>query len=116
MFRLSALLLVAALCLPAKQIPKRDVRAIALEIPAGASVRIKLEGKQPVQGRLAAISEEGLTVQVIVRDRIEARSVAFAEMRSIQQTNKPMGAGAAVLITFGVIYSLGVIFALAVNR
>lgn len=102
MFRLVAIVLATALSLPAEKIAEPDNRAIALVIPTGVMVRIKTTSKQSIEGRLNAITPESVTLQVLVNDQIAVRTVPFAEMRSIKQSNKPMPAGKQVLITLGV--------------
>ncbi len=109
MFRPIAMVLAATLCLPTVEAAKPDPREAVLVIPAGASVRIKTIDKQTIEGRLGATTSESVTVQILAKDQIRERTVAFAEMKSIRQTNKPMSAGKAVLITLGVIYSIAYI-------
>lgn len=115
MFRLIALVLAAALCLPAAEPAKPDIRAIALEIPTGSPVRIRTFGKTTVQGKLTAITTDGVTLQVLEKDRILERSVAFGDVKSIQQTNKPMSGGKVVLITLVVLYGIGALIGLAIG-
>ncbi len=104
MFRLIAIVLASTLCLPSVEAAKPDPRTAALVIPAGATVRIKTIDKQTIEGRLGATTPESVTVQVLAQNQISERTVAFAEMKSIQQTNKPMAQGKEVLITLGFLY------------
>ena len=115
MFRLIAITLATTLCLPAAEVAKPDIRAIALEIPAGVPVRIKTTDKNTVQGKLTAVTSDGVTLQAVDKDQITERTVPFAQMKSIKQTNKPMSAVAAVLITLGVLYGIGLIIGLAIG-
>jgi len=115
MFRLIALALAAALCLPAAEPTKPDIRTAALAIPTGAPVRIKTTAQQTVQGKLTAITSDGVVLQVVEKDVIADRSVPFAEMKSIKQTNKPMSSGKVVLITLAVLYGIGLLIGLAVG-
>ena len=109
MFRPIAITLATILCLPAAEVAKPDIRAIALEIPSGVPVRIKTTYKKTVQGKLTAVTSDGVTLQVVDKDQITERTVPFAQMKSIKQTNKPMSAGAVVLIALGVFYLIGII-------
>ncbi|HEY3442784.1 MAG TPA: hypothetical protein VGK29_18635 [Paludibaculum sp.] len=115
MFRLIAIILAATLCLPAAEVAKPDMRAVALEIPTGSPVRIKTLSKETVQGKLTAITTDGVTLQVLEKDQISERSVAFHDVKSIQQTNKPMSAGKVVLITLAVLYGIGALIGLAIG-
>lgn len=115
MFRQIAITLATVLCLPAAEVAKPDIRAIALEIPSGVPVRVKTTDKKTVQGKLTAVTSDGVTLQVIEKDQITERAVPFAEMKSIKQTNKPMSSGAVVLMTLAVIYGIGLIIGLAIG-
>lgn len=106
MYRLIALVLATLLCVPAADAGEPDIRATALEIPAGALVRVKTTGKQTIHGKLIAISADAVILQLIENDRITERSVPFATMKSIKQTDKPMSAGKGVLIVMGVVFGL----------
>ncbi len=106
MFRFIAIVLAGALCLPAADVNKADIRAIALSIPAGALVRIKTTDRQTIRGKLTAISAEGVTLQLLENNRIVERTAPFSSMKSIQETNRPLTAGKAVLIFFGVMFGL----------
>ena len=115
MFRLIALVLSATLCLPGAEVAKPDIRSLALEIPTGAPVRVRTTGKQTIQGKLTAVSSEGVTLQILDKDQITDRTVPFAAMKSITQTNKPMSSGKVVLITLGVLYAFGALLSLAIG-
>ena len=115
MFRLIAVTLAATLCLPAAEVAKPDIRAVALEIPSGVPVRIKTTDKKAIQGKLTAVTSDGVTLQVVEKDQVTERTVPFAEMKSIKQTNKQMSSGVVVLITLGVLYGLGIIVGLALG-
>lgn len=106
MYRLIALVLTTMLCVPAADVAKPSIRAATLEIPTGAMVRIKTTGKQTIHGKLVNISEEAVTLQLIENDRITERSVPFANVKSIRQTDKPMSAGKGVVIVLGVFIGL----------
>ena len=110
-----AIFLAAAICLPAAESAKPNIRTAALAIPTGAPVRIKTTAKQTVQGKLTAVTSDGITLQVVDRDVIADRSVPFSEMESIKQTNKPMSSGKVVLITLAVLYGIGLLIGLAVG-
>ncbi len=112
MFRPIALIVAATLCLPAAEAARPDIRAIALEIPTGAMVRIKTTDKQTVQGKLTAVSGEGVTLLLLENDRITERPVPFSSIKSIQQTGKPMSAGKGVLIFLGLFYGVVMIASL----
>ena len=115
MFRLTSIALAATLCLPAAELAKPDIRTVALEIPTGVSVRIKTIGKQTVQGKLVAITSEGVSLQMVEKDQIAERSMPFSDMKSIRQTNKPMSAGKVVLLAIGVTYGILVIIGIAIG-
>ena len=113
MFRLTAVVLATTLCLPAAEVTKPDIRTIALVIPTGALVRIKTTSKQTIQGKLTNTTSEGVTLQVVEKDQITERTVPFADMKSIKQTNKPIGVGKTVLIALGMIYGIAFLIGLA---
>jgi hypothetical protein len=106
MFRLTAMVLAAALCLPAAQTAKPDPGSVAAAIPIGAMVRIKTLDKQTLEGRLTGFTGDGITVQTGEGPRLATRTVAFAEMRSIQHTNKPLSPLANKLIVIGVVWAV----------
>lgn len=70
----------------------------ALVIPPQSFVEVGLLNHQKVKGRLAEITDEGLTLQVLQGDRIELRAVRFGDVKSIKARN-PSGSpvGKAVL-------------------
>lgn len=115
MFRLTTFVIVTALCLPAAESAKRDPRTAVLAIPAGAMVRIKTTNKQTVEGRLNGSTPESVTLQVLTNDQITERTVAFADMKSIQQTNKPMSAGKQVIIALGVLWGILTLISVAIG-
>lgn len=106
MFRLTALVLAAALCLPAAQNAKPDPGSAAAAIPIGATVRIKTVDKQTLEGQLTGFTADGVTVQTGEGPRLATRAVAFAEMQSIQHTNRPLSPRANKLIVIGVVWAL----------
>lgn len=83
MIRLVAIILAATLCLPAAGTGQPGVRALALEIPSGALVRIKTTDKQTIRGKLTTLTAEGVTLQLLENDRITERTVPFNSMKSI---------------------------------
>lgn len=115
MSRLIAIFLTATFCLPAAEPAKSDVQTVALTIPTGVPVRIKTTAKQTIQGKLIGVESDSVILQIVERDRITERTVPFAQMKSIKQTNKPMSAGGVVLITLGVLYGIGLIIGLALG-
>ena len=115
MFRLTAIVLSTILCLPAAEVTKPDIRTIAREIPTGVPVLIKTTSKQSIQGKLANITAEGVTLQVVEKGQINDRTVPFSDMKSIKQTNKPMGGAKSALITLAVLYAFGALLSLAIG-
>ncbi|MBL0157796.1 MAG: hypothetical protein IPP47_11935 [Bryobacterales bacterium] len=115
MFRLIAIILAATLCLPAAENAKRDPRTDVLTIPSGAMVRIKTTGKQTIEGRLNASTPESVTLQVLTNDQITERTVAFADMKSIRQTNKPMSAGKQTMIALGMVWGILTLISVAIG-
>ncbi|MBI5086662.1 MAG: hypothetical protein HZB13_18960 [Acidobacteria bacterium] len=110
--RLLALVLSLTLCLPAAEL---DLRAKALQIPIGAPILLKTTASQTLRGHLKAVSDGGITMQLVQNNSISERTIPFAETKSLKQTNKRMHPGYVVLLTFGVLWLFGAITAAFIN-
>ncbi|MBI5282904.1 MAG: hypothetical protein HY858_14560 [Candidatus Solibacter usitatus] len=110
--RLLAIVLSLTLCLPAAEL---DLRAKALQIPTGAPILLKTTARQTLRGRLNAVSDAGIAMQLVENNAIAERTVPFSEIKSLKQTGKPMHPGYVVLLTLGVLWLFGIIIGTFVN-
>jgi translation initiation factor IF-1 len=98
---------------------KTTLQQKVLEIPAGTLVEVRLKNKEILRGRLGEVHEAGFDVQVAAGDKVEARTIAFDELKSIKKaggggTGRFIGhvaLGTAIVI--GVLILTGVIMAAA---
>ena len=110
MFRLIAFTLAATLCLPAEAFAKSDLRASARRVSKGGVVRIQTLAQKTVQGRLAEVTSDGVTLAVIENYRINEkyqiteRIVPFAEMKSIKEINRLVPSNPLVRIAEAIVY------------
>jgi hypothetical protein len=84
---------------PEQGAPARSaLKEKALKLPPQSFVEVSLVNHHNVKGRLAEITDEGLTLQVLQGDKIELRAVRFDDVKSIKARN-PNGSpvGKAVL-------------------
>jgi hypothetical protein len=79
-----------------------------IQIPAGAQVEVRLLNKERLRGRLGNISDEGFTVQIAQGNRIETRTVAFGEVKSVKEIRKQH---TTKYVFIGVAMTLGLLLA-----
>lgn len=85
MHRLTALVLATMLGAPAAEVDKPDFRTLALAIPSGVRVRVTTMDKKTIQGRITAITADGITLHVIKRSQVTWRNIPYERMKSIRQ-------------------------------
>lgn len=67
----------------------RALKSQAVEIPAGAVVEVKLEGRKAVRGKLGAVTDAGITVTALKNgSTIGDQQLSFDQIRSIQVKGK----------------------------
>ena len=93
------------------------VKEKALSIPPGSLVQVQLMSKAKLRGQIGSITNGGLTLKVANGNSIEDKTVAFAEVKSINQVGKGHSPAFWILIGVGAILALGPIVAgLGVNN
>jgi hypothetical protein len=55
-----------------------------LELAPGTLVEVKLKSKQTVRGRLGEASPDGFALQYAEGQRVETRTVAYADVKSVK--------------------------------
>jgi hypothetical protein len=95
--------LVAALGVPSARAQDQSGlwRSFAERLPAGAFVAVHLENGSTVEGRLVQVTPDTVTVLPKTRLPVPARSLAFADIQSIDARKEGMSPGAKVLIGVG---------------
>jgi hypothetical protein len=88
----------------------------ALALPPDAPISLKTRNKANYRGRLLAVNDTHLTFRTLQDGRISDLTLPYADIHSIKRTDKPMSPAKAVLITLGVLYGIGVVFAAFVNH
>lgn len=114
--RALALLLVSMLTLTAAGKP--SPRAIAMELPDGALVRIKTLQKTTLEGRYLSRDDAGITIQSVRKNRIdklEQHVVAYSDIQSIQHTNKPWSTRKTTIASLLTIWGILTAISLAIG-
>ncbi len=120
MFRVIAAFLATLLCLPASQPATERIRATVLEIPTGSPVRLKTKSGPARKGRtwngkLLSVTNDSISLQVLEAEQFIEREFPIEEIKSIHQTNKPLGVGGTVLATLGTLWLIGAILSIAMG-
>jgi hypothetical protein len=106
-----AVLLASIMSLAAAQ--STDVRVTALALPNDAIVRIQTHQRATIRGKFLALTEDGITLRVAEKAQFAEHTILFRDIKSLRQTNVPMGGGEAALIGvlsfFGVCLVVGLI-------
>lgn len=87
---------------------KRTIQEQVLEIPAGAVVQVRLTSKEKLRGRLGEISPQGFVLKHAQGSKIEERSLAFDEVKSIKYVERGMSTGSKIAL--GALAGVGVLY------
>lgn len=85
--------------------PENKLKAALIEIPTGSIVELRLKDKQKLRGKLGSLSDTDVQLQTLQSGKIETRSIAFDQVKSIKVHGKGMGTAAKV--TLGVLAGIG---------
>ena len=88
--------------------PEQLLKAALVEIPTGAVIEVKLKDKQKVRGKLGQLSDADLQIQTLQSGKIETRSIALDQIKSVKAQGKGMSTGAK--ITLGILAGIGAFF------
>src|SRR5215470_5014529 len=76
-------------------------RSFAEKLPPGAFVVVRLSNGSTVKGHLVQVADDTVTVLPKTRLPVPARSLAFADIASIDRQKEGMSPGAKVLVGVG---------------
>lgn len=83
-----------------------------IEMPAGSVVEARLLGKESVRGKLGNLSDAGFEIQTVRDGRIETRTIAYDEVRSVKLHQKGMSTTARIVL--GTLAGVGVVFVILI--
>lgn len=86
----------------------------AILIPQGGTVEMRLFNGKKLRGRLGQVSDQGVALRSVFENRIEERTINFADIKSIRYYNPMMPRMVTTYILAGV--SMAVSIALAATR
>ena len=69
--------------------PKPTIKEATLAIPAGQKVEVRLRNKEKVVGRMGAVTNDTVEVQVAAHGMVETRKLDFSEIKSIKAKGHP---------------------------
>lgn len=87
---------------------------VVLEFAPGTLVEVKLKNKQSLRGRLGEAAPEGFEVQSAQGDRVETKTVSYAEVKSVRAL-KGDGKGTRFLAAVGTVFLVLMVFSLIVT-
>ena len=88
-----------------------------LEIAIGKPVEVRLKTGDKLRGRLEAVRDTSFDLTVAAKDRLETRTVAYIDVKSLKE-RKPVGGGkiaVGILAGFGVCAIVLMILAAAIQ-
>jgi hypothetical protein len=98
----------------AKTANEERVKQQAILIPQGGTVEMRLFNGKKLRGRLGQVSDQGVALRSVFENRIEERTINFADIKSIRYYNPMMPRMVTTYILAGV--SMAVSIALAATR
>lgn len=84
------LIIIASLAcngLVAQNSNQRRVKEEAILIPQGAAVEARMLDGQKLRGRIGPVSDQGLMLRSVFGEKIEQRTVNFADIKSVRYFN-----------------------------
>ncbi len=120
MLRKALVILMIALCLVpgasagAKPQTVKTPQEQVLELAPGTLVEVKLKNKQRLRGRLGEAAVDGFHLQYAKGDRVETRTVAYEEVKSIKALQGD-GSGTRFLAAIGTVFLVLMVFSLIVT-
>jgi hypothetical protein len=97
--------LLMAWSLPAAQPQSfRTPQEAILEIPVGAPIEVRLKKGGRLRGRLDAVRDTHFDMMVSAKDRLETRTLAYTDVKSLKE-RKPITGGTVAL---GILAGLGI--------
>jgi hypothetical protein len=88
-------------------------RSFAEKLPPGALVVVRLSNRSTVKGHLVRVTPDTITVLPKTRIAVPARTLAFADVESIDSQKEGMSPGAKVLTGVGAVGGALVAIAIA---
>lgn len=76
-------------------------KAVGIALGSIVEVKTKLKTVKTVRGRLAAVTKEGIELQVAKGQSIESMKIAFDDVKNISEKNQQKGPGKSVYILAG---------------
>lgn len=110
---LLAVQFVPGRCAAAPQAVKTP-QEVVLEFAPGTLVEVKLKNKQSLRGRLGEAAPDGFEVQSAQGDRVETKTVSYAEVQSVRAL-KGDGKGTRFLAAVGAVFLVLMVVSLAVT-
>src|SRR5262245_17952737 len=109
-----AFVLAVVLFVPSARAQDQDLwRSFAEKLPPGAFVVVRLSNGKDVKGHLVQVAPDTITVLPKTRLAVPARTLAFADIESIDRQKEVMSPGAKVLAGVGAVGGIVAVLFLA---
>jgi len=72
---------------PAETARQQRVKEQAIVIPQGATVEVRLLDGKKLRGRLGQLTNDGLAIRSVFENKIEERTISFADIKSVRYYN-----------------------------
>jgi len=88
---------------------KLTMKERILEVPPGSMIEVRLLNKEKIRGRLGELTDEGFSLTTAQGEKIEAKKVAFTDVKSFKKVEGGKAAKTAGWIVLGALAGLGVL-------